>query len=86
MFWLKVVADHIRPSGYPLVMPNLSPDRKYRTGGVAWLVGVVHRFLFVWATLQSVSQSRLFYGCSDRFHLSGDNSRDRCINAPLGLQ
>ena len=24
-------------------------------------------------------QARLFYGCSYRFHLSGDNSRDRYI-------
>ena len=23
--------------------------------------------------------ARLFYGCSNGFHLSGDNSRDRCI-------
>ena len=27
---------------------------------------------------------RLFYGCSYRFHLSGDNSRDRYIGKPLG--
>ena len=38
-------------------------------------MGWNHRFSFV--TL------RLFYGCSYRFHLSGDNSRDRCIKGLL---
>ena len=31
-------------------------------------------------------RTRLFYGCSYRFHLSGDNSRDRTFSAFLGLR
>jgi len=38
-----------------------------------------HQFKHHIETADIVDEVRLFYGCSYRFHLSGDNSRDRYI-------
>jgi len=58
----------MKPKAYKWGAPTL--ERATLLAGAVGLSTVV---------LRVGEGSRLFYGCSYMFHLSGDNSRDRCV-------
>ena len=63
----------VRPAKVPRAAYHPRLARRYSGVYVYWWGTHVARDYYV-GTLRG---NRLFYGCSKRFHLSGDNSRDR---------
>ena len=66
-------------------LPSESSECVLRNSGKLRSPGVLGGFLVMKTTVMRVAQLdlRLFYGCSYRFHLSGDNSRDRYIKVSV---